>query len=284
MSEEKQGHWFANISKAVGKLATSDLAMDRSFEQLKKFKECCEEAVAGAMEGQSLLELEIAKNTENAMQWEAHARLAVADNNEELAIEALRRKYSFVQSSKEYESRLPLMRQRRLHLNARFTAVNVVIHRLSVLKSLFESLPEQSTLRDNLIAAIKDFVNNLSAFASASEEQSFNMTLVIVEQRIHELEQQLAGCAIAHMKENPNGTQKLESEIADLRASTQKIIWKFEKDLEVQRSIEAQRIQEQNEDGVWEARQNAWANEKALEALHECLRCLQGILIEPFAE
>lgn len=281
MSEEKQGHWFSNISKAVSKLATGDRAMDCSFEQLKKFQETCEEAVAGAMAGQSLLEVEIEKNTENAMLWETRARAAVEENNEDLAIEALRRKYSLVQSSKEYESRLPLMRQRRLHLKARFTAVIVVIHRLSILKGMFEALPEQSTLRDNLIAAIKDFVDNLSAFASESEERSFNTTLVLVEQRIHKLEQQLAGCAISHKKRNPKEAQKFENAIADLRTSTQTVIWKFEEDLENQRSIETQRIRERNEDGAWEARQNTWANEKALEALHENLRCLQSVLNDP---
>lgn len=173
------------------------------------------------------------------------------------------------------------MRQRRLHLHSRFATVNVIVHRLLVLRDIFDILPKQSILRDNLIALIKEFVDSLPFFAgeASEQQQSLNAAVAVAEQRIDKLEQQIAACALNYKREKPDDVERLNGLVATLRATTQKTIDKLEENLEVQRSIEAQRTTEGNEDGAWEARQSTWSDEKSLESMHRCLRMLQEILL-----
>ncbi len=280
MAEEPKDKWFSKLAKVAHRLAPKDRGVDRAFEQLKTFHEACQSVVLEVMAGQSLLEKEIEKNTDHIAKWEARAMTAVEQDNESLAISCLTRKASYMKSSMEYEARLPLMRQRRLQMHARFESVNTIVHRILILKDLLETLPKQSTLRDDLLAAIKNFIDEMASFAKDSEEKnpSFSKALVVAEQRIAKLEQQLAGCAINFKKSEPAQAAALDETIKTLKATTEATIAKVQEHLEIQKSIAAQRETEKNEDSAWEARQLIWSDEKTIESLKTSLNSLESIL------
>lgn len=280
MAEESKESWYAKLAKAAHKLAPKDKGVERAFEQLRTFHEACQSVVMEVMAGQSLLETEIEKNTDHIAKWEARAMTAVEQDNETLAISCLTRKASYMKSSMEYEARLPLMRQRRLHMHARFESVNVIVHRISILKNLLETLPKQSTLRDDLLAAIKNFIDEMALFARNSEgkDPSFSKALVAAEQRIAKLEQQLSGCAINLKKSEPEQAAALDETIKTLKATTKATIAKVQAHLDLQKALETQYEAEKKEDAAWEARQLIWSDEKTIESLNSSLESLDQIL------
>ena len=282
MTEETKDTWFNKfdkLAKAARKLVPKDKGVERSFEQLKKMHQACQDGMAEAMDGQSLLELEVTKNLAHIETWEHRAHLALVQGNESLATQSLQRKASFMQSTLEYESQLPLMRLRRIHLHSRLEAVNTIVHRLLSLKELLAAMPQQKDIREELLAAIKNFIADLASFAKEAESQepSFNKALATVETRIAKLEQRIAACAFSFKTAKPEQARELEETANILKASTEATIAKVQEHLDMQKAIQAQREAEKNEDSAWECRQLIWSDEKTIESLTLSLASLEKI-------
>lgn len=279
MTDERKDSWFNRLTKAARKLAP-DKDVERAYDQLKLFHEACNAAVLDAMSAQAMIERDIEKSSSEIETWEDRARLALEQDNEQLALQSLQRKVSYMHSNLEFQSQLPLLNQRRLHLNSRLESVNIIIHRLLILKDLLSAMPLPTTLREQLLGAIKNFIDELPNFAIDEKQAgpSFNTAVQIAEQRISKLEQQIAHCAQKFIEQEPQHAESFAAIVKVQIAVTETTIAKANEHLSVQRAIKEQRETEKNEDSAWEAQQLIWSDEKSIESLNASLQALRSIL------
>lgn len=280
MPDERKNSWFNKLTKTARKLAP-DKDVERAYDQLKMFHEACNEAVLDAMSAQAIIQKDIEKNCELIEIWEGRARLALEQNNEELALQSLQRKVSYMHSSLEFQSQLPLLNQRRLHLNSRLDTVKNIVHRLLVLKELLNGMPLPTTLRHQLLGAIKNFIEDLPRFAADEKQpgESFNTAAAIAEQKISKLEQQIANCAQKYIEQEPQHAEGFCAIVKEQISITEATIVKVNEHLSVQRAIKEQCETEKNEDSAWEAQQLIWSDEKTIESLSASVQALQSILL-----
>lgn len=280
MADERKDSWFNRLTKAARKLAP-DKDVERAYDQLKTFHEACNEAVLDALAAQAVIERDIEKSSSEIEAWEERARLALEQDNEQLALQSLQRKVSYMHSSLEFQSQLPLLNQRRLHLNSRLDTVKNIVHRLLVLKELLNGMPLPTSLRQQLVGAIKNFIEDLPRFATDEKQpgQSFNTATAIAEQKISKLEQQIANCAQKYIEQAPQHAEGFTAIVKEQISITEATIVKANSHLSVQRAIKEQCETEKNEDSAWEAQQLIWSAERTIESLSASVQALQSILL-----
>jgi hypothetical protein len=279
MTDDRKGSWFNRLSKAARKLAP-DKDVERAYDQLKTFHEACNEAVLDAMAAQEMIERDIEKSSSAIETWQERARLALEQDNEQLALQSLQRKVSYMHSNLEFQSQLPLLNQRRLHLGSRLESVKIIVHRLLVLKELLSGMPLPTTLREQLLGAIKNFIEELPRFAIDEKQPgpSFNTAVEIAEQKISKLEQQIANSAQQLIAKEPQHAEDFTVIVKEQISRTESMIEKVTEHLSIQRTIKEQHETEKNEDSAWEAQQLIWSAEKTIESLSASLQALQSIL------
>src|SRR5271170_1910083 len=105
-----------NFFKAVfngllGKLEDPQLMLEQTYQDLQSNLIQVRQAVAQAIATEKQLEQQLKKNQEQATTWQNRASLAVQQNNDDLARQALQRKQQYTQAAAELEQQLKTQRE-----------------------------------------------------------------------------------------------------------------------------------------------------------------------------
>ncbi|HEY9683873.1 MAG TPA: PspA/IM30 family protein [Oculatellaceae cyanobacterium] len=117
---------LANLFKAMvnalmGKMEDPAMMLEQTYQDLQSNLIQVRQAVAQAIATEKQLEQQLQKNKDQAATWQNRAAMAVQQNNDELAKQALQRRQQYVQAAADLETQLASQRQSTSTLRQRLT-------------------------------------------------------------------------------------------------------------------------------------------------------------------
>ena len=111
----------AMFNAIMGKVEDPQLMLEQTYQDLQSNLIQVRQAVAQAIATEKQLEQQLQKNKDQAETWQNRAAMAVQQNNDELAKQALQRKQQFAQAAKDLEVQLKSQKEATTTLRQRLT-------------------------------------------------------------------------------------------------------------------------------------------------------------------
>src|ERR1700722_13958109 len=93
----------AFFNSLMGKMEDPEMMLEQTYQDLQNNLIQVRQAVAQAIATEKQLEQQLQKNRDQATTWQNRAAMAVQQNNDELARQALQRKQQFAQAAADLE-------------------------------------------------------------------------------------------------------------------------------------------------------------------------------------
>lgn len=117
---------FASLVKAflnsiMGKMEDPEMMLEQTYQELQSNLIQVRQAVAQAIATEKQLEQQLQKNKDQAATWHNRASMAVQQNNDDLARQALQRKTQYAQAANDLETQLRSQKEATNTLRQRLT-------------------------------------------------------------------------------------------------------------------------------------------------------------------
>lgn len=181
---------FASLMKAffnalMGKFEDPEIMLEQMQQELQQNLTQVRQAVAQAIATEKQLEQQLQKNKDQAATWQNRAQLAVQQNNDDLARQALQRKQQYAQAAADLETQLAQQKQATSSLRQRLTELEAEVQKAYTKKQVLIARDKaaQATTKANeilskttasgamsVIERMEQKVNEREARASALQE------------------------------------------------------------------------------------------------------------------
>jgi phage shock protein A len=204
----------AAFNQLLGKVEDPAMMLEQTYNDLNNNVIQVRQAVATAIAAEKQLELQLQKNKDQAATWQNRAAMAVQQNNDELARQALQRKQQYATAASDLEGQLKAQKE----------STNSLRQRLTELES---ELSKTQTKKNMLIARDKAAKATMKANEVLSKTTTNGALNVMdrMEQKIQEREAQaaalgeLSGDSLDKQFKNFEGQSDLEMELLALKGS-----------------------------------------------------------------
>lgn len=111
----------AMVNALLGKVEDPQMMLEQTYQELQSNLIQVRQAVAQAIATEKQLEQQLQKNKDQAATWQNRAAMAVQQNNDDLARQALQRKAQYAQAASELEMQLKNQKEATTTLRQRLT-------------------------------------------------------------------------------------------------------------------------------------------------------------------
>lgn len=145
----------AMFGRVMGQLEDPEMMLEQKYQELQSNLIQVRQAVAQAIATEKQLEQQLQKNRDQAATWENRARMAVQQNNDDLARQALSRKTQYSQAAADLEAQLNQQREHTQQLRERLTTLEGEVQKAYTKKQVLIARDKaaQATTRANEIMA-----------------------------------------------------------------------------------------------------------------------------------
>lgn len=145
----------AMFGRVMGQLEDPEMMLEQKYQELQSNLIQVRQAVAQAIATEKQLEQSLQKNRDQAATWENRARMAVQQNNDDLARQALSRKTQYSQAAADLETQLNQQREHTQQLRERLTSLEGEVQKAYTKKQVLIARDKaaQATTRANEIMA-----------------------------------------------------------------------------------------------------------------------------------
>ncbi len=125
---------LANLFKALmnalmGRIEDPAMMLEQTYQDLQSNLVQVRQAVAQAIATEKQLEQQLQKNKDQAATWQNRAAMAVQQNNDDLAKQALQRRQQYVQAATDLEAQLKQQRESTSTLRQRLTDLEAEVQK-----------------------------------------------------------------------------------------------------------------------------------------------------------
>lgn len=145
----------AMFGRVMGQLEDPEMMLEQKYQELQSNLIQVRQAVAQAIATEKQLEQSLQKNRDQAATWENRARMAVQQNNDDLARQALQRKTQYSQAAADLEAQLNQQLEHTAQLRERLTSLEGEVQKAYTKKQVLIARDKaaQATTRANEIMA-----------------------------------------------------------------------------------------------------------------------------------
>ncbi len=111
----------AMVNALLGKVEDPQMMLEQTYQELQSNLIQVRQAVAQAIATEKQLEQQLQKNKDQAATWQNRAAMAVQQNNDDLARQALQRKTQYAQAAQDLEVQLKSQKEATSNLRQRLT-------------------------------------------------------------------------------------------------------------------------------------------------------------------
>jgi phage shock protein A len=119
----------AFFNSLMGKIEDPEMMLEQTYQDLQSNLIQVRQAVAQAIATEKQLEQQLEKNKDQAVTWQNRASMAVQQNNDDLARQALQRKQQYAQAVTELETQLKAQKQATATLRGRLTDLETQVQK-----------------------------------------------------------------------------------------------------------------------------------------------------------
>jgi phage shock protein A len=143
----------AVFGKAMGHFEDPEMMLEQTYQELQSNLIQVRQAVAQAIATEKQLETQLQKNKDQAATWQNRAQLAVQQNNDDLARQALQRKQQYTQAAADLEVQLKAQKEATATLRQRLTELEGEVQKAYTKKQVLIARDKaaQATSRANEI-------------------------------------------------------------------------------------------------------------------------------------
>lgn len=126
----------AFFNSIMGKMEDPEMMLEQTYQDLQSNLVQVRQAVAQAIATEKQLEQQLQKNQEQAATWQNRAAMAVQQNNDDLARQALQRKQQYAQAIVELETQLKSQKEATATLRIRLGELEAQVQKAYTKKSV----------------------------------------------------------------------------------------------------------------------------------------------------
>lgn len=198
---------LANLMKAMfnallGRMEDPQIMLEQTYQDLQSNLIQVRQAVAQAIATEKQLEQQLQKNKEQAETWHNRAAMAVQQNNDDLAKQALQRKQQYQQAANDLEAQLKVQKE----------STNTLRQRLTDLEA---EVQKAYTKKQVLIARDKAAQATSKANEILSKTTSSGAMSVIEKMETKVLEREARAAALGEL-----GTDQLDKQFRNFEGKT----------------------------------------------------------------
>ena len=198
---------LANLMKAMfnallGRMEDPQIMLEQTYQDLQSNLIQVRQAVAQAIATEKQLEQQLQKNKEQAETWHNRAAMAVQQNNDDLAKQALQRKQQYQQAANDLEAQLKVQKE----------STNTLRQRLTDLEA---EVQKAYTKKPVLIARDKAAQATSKANEILSKTTSSGAMSVIEKMETKVLEREARAAALGEL-----GTDQLDKQFRNFEGKT----------------------------------------------------------------
>ncbi len=119
----------AAINALLGKVEDPEMMLEQMQQELQSNLIQLRQAVAQAIATEKQLEQQLSKNQDQAATWQNRAAMAVQQNNDELARQALQRKQQYAQAAADLANQLKVQKEVTSKLRERLTEIEAEVQK-----------------------------------------------------------------------------------------------------------------------------------------------------------
>jgi len=119
----------AMVNAVLGRMEDPQIMLEQTYQDLQNNLIQVRQAVAQAIATEKQLEQQLQKNKDQAETWNNRAAMAVQQNNDELAKQALQRRSQYVQAATDLEVQLKAQRETTITLRQRLTDLEAEVQK-----------------------------------------------------------------------------------------------------------------------------------------------------------
>lgn len=126
----------AMVNNILGKMEDPQMLLEQTYQDLQQNLIQVRQAVAQAIATEKQIEQQLQKNKDQAATWQNRASMAVQQNNDDLARQALQRKQQYAQAASDFETQLKAQKQTTAGLRQRLTELENEVQKYSTKKAV----------------------------------------------------------------------------------------------------------------------------------------------------
>lgn len=119
----------AMFNALLGRMEDPQIMLEQTYQDLQSNLIQVRQAVAQAIATEKQLEQQLQKNRDQAETWQNRAAMAVQQNNDELARQALQRKQQYVAAAQDLEAQLKVQKETTATLRQRLTDLEAEVQK-----------------------------------------------------------------------------------------------------------------------------------------------------------
>jgi phage shock protein A len=129
MFERLANLFKAMVNALMGRMEDPAMMLEQTYQDLQSNLIQVRQAVAQAIATEKQLEQQLQKNKDQAATWQNRAAMAVQQNNDDLAKQALSRKQQYVEAATELETQLTQQRKSTSNLRQQLTELEAEVQK-----------------------------------------------------------------------------------------------------------------------------------------------------------
>lgn len=156
----------AMVNALLGKVEDPQMMLEQTYQELQSNLIQVRQAVAQAIATEKQLEQQLQKNKDQAATWQNRAAMAVQQNNDDLARQALQRKTQYAQAAADLEVQLKSQKEATSNLRQRLTELENEVQKAYTKKQVLIARDKaaQATSKANEILSKSSASGALSTF------------------------------------------------------------------------------------------------------------------------
>lgn len=156
----------AMVNALLGKVEDPQMMLEQTYQELQSNLIQVRQAVAQAIATEKQLEQQLQKNKDQAATWQNRAAMAVQQNNDDLARQALLRKTQYAQAATDLEVQLKSQKEATANLRHRLTELENEVQKAYTKKQVLIARDKaaQATSKANEILSKSSASGALSTF------------------------------------------------------------------------------------------------------------------------
>ncbi len=156
----------AMVNALLGKVEDPQMMLEQTYQELQSNLIQVRQAVAQAIATEKQLEQQLQKNKDQAATWQNRAAMAVQQNNDDLARQALQRKTQYAQAAADLEVQLKSQKEATSNLRQRLTELENEVQKAYTKKQVLIARDKaaQATSKANEILSKSSSSGAMSTF------------------------------------------------------------------------------------------------------------------------
>lgn len=204
----------AMVNALLGKVEDPQMMLEQTYQELQSNLIQVRQAVAQAIATEKQLEQQLQKNKDQAATWQNRAAMAVQQNNDDLARQALQRKTQYAQAASELEMQLKNQKEATTTLRQRLTELENEVQKAYTKKQVLIARDKaaQATSKAN------EILSKSTASGALSVIERMETKVAEKEARAAALAE-LGGDSLEKKFKNFEGQADIEMELLALKGS-----------------------------------------------------------------